>query len=84
MRSDLLEKERLLDELVNTMRVTGSNTDGQAFLSVPESLLVDVIRLYRALREEREASEAAWPPGYAGPAPDGVNYSDWLAMNNID
>jgi hypothetical protein len=23
-------------------------------------------------------------PGYAGPAPEGVNYSDWLAMNNID
>lgn len=24
------------------------------------------------------------PPGYAGEAPAGVQYSDWLAMNNID
>ena len=23
-------------------------------------------------------------PGYAGPAPDGMDYSDWLAVNNID
>lgn len=23
-------------------------------------------------------------PGYAGPAPDDMDYSDWLAMNNID
>ena len=30
------------------------------------------------------AEEDGGLPGYAGPAPDGVNYSDWLAMNNID
>ena len=23
-------------------------------------------------------------PGYAGPAPEGMDYSDWLAFNNID
>lgn len=23
-------------------------------------------------------------PGYCGEAPEGINYSDWLAINNID
>ena len=23
-------------------------------------------------------------PGYPGPCPDGVDWSDWLAMNNVD
>lgn len=34
------------------------------------------------LNSEKEA--VANCPSYAGPAPEGVNYSDWLAFHNID
>lgn len=41
--------------------------------------------LVEAGSDPAEAGEATRnPPGYAGPAPAGVDYSDWLAMNNID
>ena len=31
-----------------------------------------------------ETEEPFTSPGYAGPAPEGVDYSDWIAINNID
>lgn len=34
--------------------------------------------------EENDTCEQMRSPGYAGPAPAGVSYSDWLAINNID
>jgi hypothetical protein len=37
-----------------------------------------------AIRARRDPPRDPNCPGYAGPAPEGVDYSDWLAMNNID
>ena len=28
--------------------------------------------------------EASYPPGYPGPCPDGMDWSRWLAANNVD
>lgn len=34
-------------------------------------------------REEQSAAGSN-PPGYPGPCPEGMDWSDWLAMNNVD
>ena len=58
-----------------------------SFIGEPECPLRRDIRfvLVEAGSDPAESDEATRnPPGYAGPAPAGVDYSDWLAMNNID
>lgn len=34
--------------------------------------------------ERHEANAGGGGPGYPGPCPDGMDWTDWLAMNNVD
>lgn len=52
------------------------------FIGEPECPLRRDIQFVLVMDQSDEATRN--PPGYAGPAPAGVDYSDWLAMNNID
>ncbi|TXH13690.1 MAG: hypothetical protein E6R03_10885 [Hyphomicrobiaceae bacterium] len=53
-----------------------------SFIGEPECPLRRDIEFVLVVDQSNEATSN--PPGYAGPAPAGVDYSDWLAVNNID
>jgi len=62
----------------------------EAAIELAEEVLEDAnchseARALRAAAEiEAQKENVCNSPGYAGPAPEGVNYSEWLAFNNID
>jgi hypothetical protein len=62
----------------------------EAAIELAEAVLEDAnchseARALRAAAEsEAQKENVCNSPGWAGPAPEGVNYSAWLAFNNID
>ena len=62
----------------------------EAAIELAEAVLEDAnchseARALRAAAEiEAQKENVCNSPGYPGPAPEGVNYSEWLAFNNID
>lgn len=54
--------------------------------TVPASGTGEVLRIIAAYAASEQANKHASPgmPGYPGPCPDGMGWSEWLAMNNVD
>lgn len=54
----------------------------ERFEAVSDAAARDYVR--ELLYDEGAEPAECYPPGYPGPCPDGMDWSAWLAFNNVD
>ena len=64
----------------------GEAAPGEHCYTAQDSGTAEVLRSIAAWQESERRAKCApqGMPGYPGPCPEGMGWSQWLAMNNVD
>ena len=87
------QANKLILALREMRRAYGTFHKGQAYISVAyeKELAAANAMADEAIKEAEGCARASEletetqnPPGYPGPCPEGMDWSEWLAFNNVD
>lgn len=62
----------------------GEAERGEYCYTVEPSRTGEVLRMLAARLESEASEHEGRSPGYPGPCPEGMDWSAWLAFNNVD